>query len=132
MNKKEIFKDKRGTIEILEKNLTIDLLRIKSKINTKRAAHYHKTSGHWCIVTSGEIQYYERPVGKNIKPRYTLYERGDMFWTGPMIEHLMVFPNYNDNEFICLSTGKRTQKEYEKDLVRINYDLAKLYSKWKD
>ena len=62
MNEK--FIDERGVIEILEKNKTVDILKITSKINTRRAGHYHKTSGHWIFVTKGDLLYFERPFGK--------------------------------------------------------------------
>jgi uncharacterized RmlC-like cupin family protein len=119
------FADNRGTIEEICKGS--DVLRIKSVAGSKRASHYHKTTNHWCVVLSGCIRYYERPVGSNELPTYTLYQPGDLFFTGPMLEHTMAFSV--DTEFFCFSGGDRNQENYENDLVRLPEDLDVCYER---
>jgi len=121
LNPIEKFVDPRGEITTWLRKC--DILSVTSKANTSRANHYHKTSGHLSIVTKGSILYYERPVGSKDKPSVKRYLTGDSFWSGPMIEHQMVFDE--DSEFWFFSTGCRSQKDYEQDLVRLNFDLSK-------
>lgn len=124
------FIDDRGMIETICKN--VDVLRIKTNKGFSRASHFHKHSGHWSMVTHGNIKYYERPALSAQKPSFTIYKSGDLFWTDKLIEHMMVFDDYEDNEFLCFSTGDRDQIEYEKDLVRLDFSLKSLYDNWKD
>jgi quercetin dioxygenase-like cupin family protein len=111
--------DARGEIiSIAEK---ADILLIKSLAGARRANHYHRRFGHWCLVSSGTIHYYERPCGSGEKPSMAIYKQGTLFWTGPNVEHLMVFPE--DTEFYCYSVGARDGESYENDLVRLPYNL---------
>lgn len=120
----KVYEDARGTIENIESHFYGDIIYIRSKAGTARANHYHKQSGHLCYVTHGKITYMERPVGSKERPTTVDVVAGQSFWTGPMMEHIMVFNV--DAEFICLSTGCRSQEEYEKDLVRLDFDLSKV------
>lgn len=117
--------DDRGIIEEICKNA--DVLRITSKIGSRRASHYHKATGHWCLVTRGSLTYFARPVNSQEKPTKKVYYKDDIFWTPPMEEHLMVFDEFNDNEFLCFSTGDRSQSNYEADLVRIEHKLDEIF-----
>lgn len=121
LNPIEKFVDSRGEIVTWLKNC--DVLSVTSKAGTNRANHYHKNSGHLTIVTKGSILYYERPTSSKEKPSCIKYNSGESFWTGPMVEHQMVFEE--DTEFWFFSTGCRSQKEYENDLVRLDFDLSK-------
>lgn len=123
----EIIEDNRGKIIKIAKN--VDVLRITSKKNTKRASHYHKKSSHICVLISGEMLYYERPTDSNIKPIKIKIKPGDYFITKNMIDHLMVFNK--DSIFDCYSFGSRNKMDYEKDLVRLDYDMENLYNNWK-
>ncbi len=103
-----------------------DVLRIICLPSTYRAAHYHKTSSHFCLVTGyGELHYWERPVGSQEKPDFKIYKHGDLFYTGPLLEHLMFFPGQG-SEFLCLSTGPRDRASYERDLVRLDVKLNEI------
>jgi len=117
----EVFADSRGNIQNVFKNFQGDILKITSFPGSKRANHYHKTTAHLCYVVYGSIRYYERPVDSKSLPKIYKFVEGDFFWTGPMVEHLMVFDE--KTEFLCFSTGKRTKKEYEDDLVRLDFQL---------
>lgn len=120
-----VFEDKRGTIENVLKQA--DVIRIKSNKGSRRAGHYHKEFGHWCLVTKGDITYYERRHGTNETPTKTVYNVGDVFWTGTMLDHLMVFENFDENEFYCFSEGNRDKENYETDTIRICDDLKAIY-----
>jgi hypothetical protein len=118
----EIHKDDRGMIETLLKNVKIDsVLYIVSKSGSRRANHYHKTSSHWCVLTSGSMDYYERPVGSADKPEYREIRPWEVFYTGRMVQHLMVFKE--DSVMFCFATNNRAQEDYENDLVRLDFQL---------
>lgn len=125
----DVISDSRGKIVRIASG--VDVLRITSLAGTKRAAHYHKESCHWCVLISGSMTYYERPEFSSNKPtKYEIkkYEikPGNYFYTGPMVEHLMVFNE--DSVFDCYSSGSRKQGDYENDLVRIDWDLEKIFN----
>lgn len=124
----ETIKDDRG--EIIKVAQNVDVLRITSKKGTKRAAHWHKHSSHLCLLVSGKMSYYERKVGLDARPIKVEINPNDYFFTGPQIEHLMVFEE--DSVFDCYSFGSRNKQDYENDLVRINYDLQEIYDNWKE
>lgn len=111
------FVDRRGEIQPLVDVMMRSALLISSKKGTVRANHYHKTDWHYCYVLSGSIEYHERPVGSKAKPKRVLVKTGELFFTPPLVEHAMVFPE--DTVFLTLSLNKRDQKAYEKDLVRV-------------
>jgi dTDP-4-dehydrorhamnose 3,5-epimerase-like enzyme len=111
------FVDSRGAIQTLADAEIRTAQIITSKKGTVRANHYHKTDWHYCYVVSGSIDYYHRPVGSKDKPEHILVKTGQVFFTPPMVEHAMVFPE--DTTFLNLAGNKRDQKHYEEDLVRV-------------
>jgi dTDP-4-dehydrorhamnose 3,5-epimerase-like enzyme len=111
------FIDSRGAIQPLVDTTMRSALIITSKKGTVRANHYHKTDWHYCYVLSGSIEYYHRPQGSKTNPERIIIEKGQQFFTPPMVEHAMVFPE--DTTFLTLSYNKRDQKAYEEDLVRV-------------
>jgi quercetin dioxygenase-like cupin family protein len=111
------FADNRGVIQPLVDATMRSALIITSKKGTVRANHYHKTDWHYCYVLSGSIEYHHRPVGSKAKPGRVLVKTGELFFTPPLVEHAMVFPE--DTTFLTLSCNKRDQKAYEEDLIRI-------------
>ena len=121
----DTFKDSRGEINTWLRSC--DILSVTCAPGSKRANHYHKTSAHLTLVSKGAVHYYERPVGSKEKPTYIAYSVGEAFWSGPMVEHQMVFSE--ESEFWFFSTGCRTQEEYEKDLVRLEFDLSEEFAK---
>lgn len=114
-----LFSDDRGKIVDVAKHA--DVLLIISVEGARRANHYHKRFGHWCLVTKGQIDYMERPLGSTDKPIRTSYTPRELFWTGPNVEHLMLFPE--DTEFYCFSVGARDADSYEDDTVRLDFQL---------
>ena len=116
----QFIEDDRGIIKSL---ISFDRLKVQSALiieslkGSIRANHYHKQDWHYCYVISGSIEYYERKVGDNSDPILSIIKTGEMFYTGPMVEHAMVFPE--DTIFLTLAGGTRSQKDYEADLVRV-------------
>ncbi len=90
---------------------------INSKKGTVRANHYHRTDWHFCYVLSGSIEYYHRPQGSAEAPAKEVIGTGELFFTPPMVEHAMVFPE--DTVFLTLGRNTRDQESYESDVVRV-------------
>lgn len=112
------FADARGMIQPLVDMDMKSCVLISSKAGTVRANHYHRTDWHFCFVLSGSIEYYHRPVGSTDKPEVVLVRAGQLFFTPPMVEHAMVFPE--DTVFLTLGRNSRAQEVYEQDVVRID------------
>lgn len=110
------FADERGSIQPLIEAEVRSALLIHSKKGTVRANHYHRTDWHYCYVVSGAVEYYYRPVGSREPPRSVLVKAGQLFFTPPMVEHAMKFPE--ETVFLALSRNPRDQGSYEADLVR--------------
>jgi len=112
------FEDKRGQIINLSNNIFGSCAFIKSKKNSIRANHYHKKDWHYCYVLKGKIAYYYRKHGlKNSKPKKTIINKGELFFTPPMVDHAMKF--LQTTEFITLGKGSRTKNNYDKDTYKI-------------
>jgi quercetin dioxygenase-like cupin family protein len=112
------FADGRGEILPLVDVPMKSCVLISSKRGSVRANHYHRTDWHYCYVLSGRIDYYHRPVGSNAAPEKVTVSSGQMFFTGPMIEHAMAFPE--DTVFLAFGRNSRAQEVYEADVVRID------------
>ena len=109
--------DERGSIQPLVDVPMESCVLITSKKGTVRANHFHRTDWHYCYVTEGEIEYFERPHGSAAKPRKHTIRKGQMFFTGPMVDHAMVFTK--DTTFITWGRNSRAQDVYEADVERI-------------
>ena len=112
------FVDARGAIQPLVDEDMKSCVLIASNKGTVRANHYHKTDWHYCYVLSGRIEYYHRPTGSDAEPEKVMVEAGQMFFTPPMVDHSMVFPE--DTVFITWGRNSRLQEVYEADVVRID------------
>lgn len=123
--------DNRGKIQMILENCKIgSISRIETLANNWRARHYHPNDYHFCEVISGEIEYYHRPTGSNEKPFRETYRVGDIFYTPPKFDHEMIFNV--DTVFNCYSRLPRTEKNYEKETIRIRTSLKSIYDNWKD
>jgi dTDP-4-dehydrorhamnose 3,5-epimerase-like enzyme len=109
--------DERGAIQPLVDVPMESCVLISSKKGTVRANHYHQTDWHYCYVVEGEIDYYEKPHGSSQAAKKTVIRQGQMFFTGPMVDHAMVFTQ--DTTFITWGRNSRAQEVYEADVVRI-------------
>jgi len=112
------FTDPRGSILPLADEEMKSAVLITSKMGSIRANHYHKTDWHYCYVLSGSIDYCFRPVGSKQPPKRVKVKMGQIFFTPPMIEHAMCFPE--DTAFVCLGRNSRAQEVYEADVVRVD------------
>lgn len=113
------FTDHRGTIQnILLKPVT-SLAVISSKAGTTRANHYHRTDWHYAYVISGRVLYYERDVGSQLKPDPVEFLPGSLFFTPPMREHCMAFPE--DTVILTAARNVRSHESHESDLVRVRF-----------
>ena len=114
--------DDRGSLQVLWRHGGGSVVRIVSRQGTRRANHWHREDSHLCFVESGSIYYLERAVGSNEPPREEVFHAGQAFYTGPNVEHAMVF--LQDTVFLTFSPRERTQVDYEADLVRLQAPLA--------
>lgn len=111
------FVDARGQIRPLVDLTMESCVLIESRKGSVRANHYHRTDWHFCYVISGSIEYLHRPHGSAEKPARVLVRQGQLFFTPPMVDHAMVFPE--DTTFMVLGRNSRAQEVYEADVVRI-------------
>jgi quercetin dioxygenase-like cupin family protein len=111
------FADERGEIQPLVDEDMKSCVLISSKKGSVRANHYHNTDWHYCYVISGSIDYYHRPFGSTDEPEKVHVRTGQVFFTPPMVEHTMVFPE--DTVFLTLGRNSRSQEVYEADLKRV-------------
>ena len=111
------FTDPRGSIQPLVDAAMESCVLISSRKGTVRANHYHRTDWHYCYVLSGSIDYYHRPQGSGAAPEHVKIGAGQMFFTPPMVEHAMVFPE--DTVFLTFGRNSRAQEVYEADVVRV-------------
>lgn len=109
--------DARGVIQnLVEADIRMAVV-ITSKKGAVRANHYHKTDWHYCYVLSGSIEYFHRPAGSQAAPERVLVQAGQLFFTPPMVEHAMRFPE--ETVFLTLSRNARDHEAYEADVVRV-------------
>jgi len=122
------YKDARGSIDMILENQTINSVSIiSSEPDTTRAKHWHRADSHYCLVTKGEIHYFEQPIDNPEKITMQVVKEGELFYTPPNVVHEMYFPI--QTVFHCYSTLSRTSNDYEKDTTRVDYSLRDLYNK---
>lgn len=112
------FVDERGAIYPIVDEKMESCVIITSKKGTVRANHFHNTDWHYCHVLNGEIEYHWRETGSDEPPRKIIIREGQCFFTPPMVDHAMVFPE--DTTFLTLGRNPRDQESYEADIERIN------------
>jgi quercetin dioxygenase-like cupin family protein len=111
------FVDIRGSIQPLVDLPMESAVLIHSKKGAVRANHYHQTDWHFCYVLSGSIEYLHRPTGSRAKPKSVFVKEGELFFTPPMVDHQMLFPE--KCSFLVLGRNSRSQEVYEADVIRI-------------
>jgi len=129
----KVFKDERGyLLKILDKGFS-SCIEIFSKKGSIRANHYHKKDEHFCYVLKGEILFFYRNRKKGSKLNYKIMKKGDLFFTTYDQDHMAYF--LKSTHFLSYSSRKRSQLDYEKDLVRLNMHeepkIKKIISKYK-
>ena len=118
--------DSRGVIQNLIHHELGSAVIISSNAGAVRAEHWHKEDFHYCYLISGELLYCERPVGSKEDPSKIIIYPGQLFFTGPNVEHSMYFTK--DSVFMTLGKLSRTHDSYEQDLVRLINRLVDLPS----
>ena len=119
----KVFKDERGyLLKILDKGFS-SCIEIFSKKGSIRANHYHKNDEHFCYILKGEILFFYRNRKKGSKLNYKIMKKGDLFFTTYDQDHMAYF--LKTTHFLSYSSRKRSQFDYEKDLVRLNMDKEK-------
>lgn len=113
------FTDERGVIQNLLLKPMTSLAVITSKEGSLRANHYHKTDWHYSYVVSGCVLYFEREIGASEIPKPVEFRAGDMFFTPPMVEHCMAFPE--DTVIVTAAKNVRSHESHEADLVRVSF-----------
>lgn len=122
------FNDERGEILNILLSPITSVARITSKFGTVRANHYHKTDWHYAFVESGEILYFERPVGAIEIPEPEKYQSGQMFFTRPNVEHAMLFTM--DTVFYTFAKNIRNHEGHESDVMRISFISDEILKKY--
>jgi quercetin dioxygenase-like cupin family protein len=89
---------------------------IHSNKGAVRANHYHKTDSHYCYLITGKVEYYWRNHGED-KIQNEAFVAGELFLTGPNIDHQMVFQE--DSIMVVVSEFKRDAVSYDADIVKI-------------
>ena len=112
------FVDDRGAIYPIVDEVMESCVIITSKKGTVRANHYHKTDWHYCYVMEGQIEYHWRSTGDTTAPSMITVNKGECFFTPPMVDHAMLFGQ--DTTFLTLGRNPRDQKSYEADIERID------------
>ena len=118
VNLEKPFVDLRGSIQPLVDSIMKSAVMIHSKAGSLRANHYHKTDWHYCYVISGKIEYYYKDLNSDKTVELLIVEKGNMFFTPPLVEHCMKLPE--DTLFLTLSRNPRDQETYELDVIRTN------------
>jgi len=129
----KVYRDKRGYLfKIIDKGFS-SCIEIFSKKGSFRANHYHKKDQHFCYILRGKILFFYRDRKKNKKLNYKVLKKGDLFFTKHYQDHLAYF--IKNTHFLSFSSRKRSQFDYEKDLVRINMHnepkIKKIIEKYK-
>jgi hypothetical protein len=111
------FVNQNGTIQNLLLERFTSAALITSVPGAVRANHYHKTDWHYSYVLHGLIWYYWRAVGTRQALRHATFGAGTIFFTPPLVEHAMFFPEATS--FLTLAKNVRDHAHHEADVVRV-------------
>ncbi|HEY4188097.1 MAG TPA: hypothetical protein VGP07_23680 [Polyangia bacterium] len=100
---------------LLERFTSVGLIR--SVAGAVRANHFHKTDWHYTWVETGAVWYYWRPQGSKERPKHQVFPAGTMFFTPPVVEHAMFFPD--PSVILTFAKNIRDQEHHESDVVRV-------------
>jgi oxalate decarboxylase/phosphoglucose isomerase-like protein (cupin superfamily) len=114
---REPFVDERGIIQNLIDAPFTSAAMITCVKGAVRGNHYHKIDYHYCWLQRGGLIYAHRPVGSTAPPQQWVIKPGQLFYTPPRYEHIMVFTA--DSVFFAFAKNNREMANYEADTVRI-------------
>ncbi|MBI3088502.1 MAG: hypothetical protein HYY91_06460 [Candidatus Omnitrophica bacterium] len=109
--------DERGEIRNLLDVPFTSVAVITSVKGAVRGNHYHKTDSHYCWLQRGGLIYAHRPVGGTAPPQRWVIKPGQIFYTPPQYEHVMVF--IDESVMFAFARNNRQMANYEADTVRI-------------
>lgn len=104
------------------------IAEIASKKGAVRANHYHKTDWHYAYVLAGSVLYFERPIGSTEVPAPRYFGEGSMFFTRPMVEHAMLFPE--PTRIMTFAKNVRDHETHEADVVRVEFVTPEIAAKY--
>lgn len=113
----EPFVNQNGVIQNLLLERFTSAAIIASVRGSVRANHYHRNDFHYSYVVSGSVEYYHRPVGSKEIPKHERFPAGTMFFSPPMVEHAMFFPEATT--FITFAKLIRDHEHHEEDVRRV-------------
>ena len=113
----EPFVDERGEIRTLLDVPFTSVAVITSVKGAVRGNHYHKTDYHYCWLQRGGLIYAHRPVGGTAPPQRWVITPGQLFYTPPQYEHVMVFTD--ESVVFAFARNNRAMANYEADTVRV-------------
>ena len=70
------------------------------------------------LITKGSLEYWYKPLKKNVRSKKKLLKVGDLVSTPPYEIHALKIQK-NGNQFIVFSEGLRGGKDYESDTYRV-------------
>ena len=110
-----------GTIRYSAEKFT-SAAPITSVAGSVRANHFHKTDWHYSYVVDGEIWYYWRLVGTDARPSHARFSAGQMFFTPPLVEHAMFFPE--QTVFLTFARNVRDHEHHDAALEWLELSAA--------
>ena len=113
-----IFNDKRGSIQKIVEGIFHSSLLIETNKHSVRANHFHKKDSHYIYVLEGELVYFYKKINKHSHLYFSKFKISNLFYTPPLYEHVLFFTK--KTKFLVFSPHKRSRKEYENDLVRLD------------
>lgn len=111
------FVDERGEILNLIDTPFTSAAIIRSRKGAVRGNHYHKTDYHYCWLQRGGLIYAHRPIGSEALPTRWVITPGQLFYTPPQFEHVMIFTE--ESVLFVMARNNREMPNYEADTVRV-------------
>jgi mannose-6-phosphate isomerase-like protein (cupin superfamily) len=116
----EVHSDLRGVIADVFYNANINHVAIiNSNPGAIRGNHYHKESVQHMLITSGQLEYWYKPLDSKEPAKMHLTKVGDLITTPAYEIHALKITE-NGNQFVVFSEGKRGGEDYESDTFRVD------------
>lgn len=114
------YQDERGIIMDVVTHLDFQHVTfITSKIKSFRGDHYHKSTGQYIFLLSGQLKYVSRNR-QTRKVEVVIMNSNDLAFSPPDEEH--GFLAIKDSTILVLTCGPRGGEDYEKDTFRLSSD----------
>ena len=114
------FQDDRGQIIDVMESLDFNSATvISTRKGAVRGNHYHQKTIQWIYVLRGKVLAHSRMPDGPLQS--AVLETGDLIKNPPFEQH--AFTALEDSEFLVLSAGLRSGKDYVKDTYRLDKPL---------